>query len=225
MRPIFLGFPALAAVTYLAYVFGAADSSTRSQPHLKEPPLPVAPRVYEHSRSGDLGEQHITTDKKAKKLHTTRDNAPVRGPSYGAQTKPFKDDLSVEPFQMGLHDAVNQAEELAALGIKPRHGQLSPQREKEKGFTRRLSKGRILAKRWDKKVSGPHGHPAVFGKKSDGTCSLSNTKLCERRELRDATITGVVVETERLVEEPSHPIEGHLKAGHYVEATPAVYVK
>jgi hypothetical protein len=111
------------------------------------------------------------------------------------------------------------------LGIKARSGQLSPQLEKDKGFARRLSKGRILAKRWDKKVSGPHGHPAVFGKKSDGTCSVANMKLCERRELRDATITGVVVETEHLVEEPSHPIEGHLKAGHYVEATPAIYVK
>jgi hypothetical protein len=225
MRPFFFGFPALAAVTYLAYVLGAADSSTNSQPLLKEAPLPVAPRVYEHTRGGDLGEQHITPEKKAKKLHTRRDNGPVRGHSYGAQTKPSKDDLSEQPFLMGLHVEDNQADELAALGIKPRHGQVSPQQEKEKGFARRLSKGRILAKRWDKKVSGPHGHPALFGKKSDGTCSLSNTKLCERRELRDATITGVVVETERLVDEPSHPIEGHLKAGHYVEATPAVYVK
>lgn len=225
MRPIFFGLPALAAVTYLAYVFGTTDSSTSSQTHLKEAPLPVAPRVYEHTRGGDLGEQHISTEKRAKRLHMRREGAPVRGHSSSAQTKSSSDDLSEQSFQMGLHDADHQADDLAALGIKPRHGQLSTQQEKEKGFSRRLSKGRILAKRWDKKVSGPHGHPAVFGKKSDGTCSLSNTKLCERRELRDATITGVVVETERLVEEPSHPIEGHLKAGHYVEATPAVYVK
>jgi hypothetical protein len=225
MRHIFFGFSTFAAISYLAYVVAVRESSPQAYNRTERAPMPVVSRAFEYTHTGDLGERHIVYEKTVKKSENP--NA-ARGSGRDKNIQPAsssKDGFDTSASSHALDLGDNQAEKLAALGIKPREGHLSPKGGKGVGFAKRLSKGRIVAKRWDRKVSGPNAHPAIFVGKRDGQCAAADTKGCERRAVRDATFTGVVVETERLADEPSHPLEGEVKAGHYVEATPAVYVK
>ena len=56
-----------------------------------------------------------------------------------------------------------------------------------------------------------------------GECASAG---CERQaSQRDISLTGVVVKTERLASHPERPLGGQVRAGNYMEATPAVYVE
>lgn len=219
MRQFFLGLSALAAVSYVTFKFGA-DSSTLAHRRIGPVPLPEAPRLAESTpgatesprqnllpRSTQKAPRGAVTQlpKVAKVAH-----APV--PSDGIQSTK-------------KHPESSQSQQLAALGLKAATEKSAGTASKGRFVPRHLGKNRIMAKRWVKDVSGPNARLTVYKNSSPNGCRV-RTELCsERRRSQDAAITGVVVATDKLSAHPSEPLEGRIKAGHYAEATPAVYVK
>lgn len=82
-----------------------------------------------------------------------------------------------------------------------------------------------MAGRWVDTLSGPKARLDMGIKDRQDTCATEYSHCARRGSSSDVKLTGVVVKTERLVQNPSRPIGGKLRTGGYVDETPAVYVE
>lgn len=79
--------------------------------------------------------------------------------------------------------------------------------------------------RWIKELSGQRAKLNMGVARTNLNCD-EDYRLCDRSESnKDVLVGGMVVKSERLVNNPTHPIDGQLVRGHFVRKTPAVYVK
>ena len=222
MRRLMLGLGVFAALGYATFKFGR---STEELAH-RRMGLQVAPEAPRLTGATPMehGPHHLRDVPK-------KDSQRVPAGYTSRLPKSTKVAVTSVPSDTEAHHrAVKQApasqrDQLAALGLRS-----ADRSFQSKAGTKVLKQGRAgrakaLPKRWVRRLSGPNAHVAVYEKVQNNACSAHNTSNCDRRNSHDATITGVIVSTDKLASDPSETFEGDIKAGHFAEATPAVYVK
>ena len=222
MRRLMLGLGVFAALGYATFKFG---SSTEELAHRRGGPqvAPEAPRLTSVPPPEHLPHQLRDAQK------TDTHKAP--GGYANRLPKSSKAAVTSIPSETEAHHnafrptSASQRDQLAALGLRSADGTV-PVTGPYKALKQvRAGRTKALPKRWVRRLSGPNAHVAVYEKAQNKACSARNTSNCERRNSHDATITGVVLTTDKLASDPGETFEGDIKAGHFAEATPAVYVK
>lgn len=117
-----------------------------------------------------------------------------------------------------------ERDELRRLGLTPALAD-SKVAETGKSPSARRAVYSPMAHRWIDDLSGPKARMDMGLKSRRDGCADAYSH-CERPAApRDIAVAGVVVRSETIVRRPTEPLKGRVRQGHYIEATPAVYVE
>lgn len=181
----------------------------------REGSVPTRPVMPATRRTGDLATAKMQPKSKLSKPEKMR--SPRPGKKVAQKVTPQAG--AEEAINPGLAPLTSEEEIRAVTGLSPE----SPKNGPSTNHPRPVPTGTVKD-RWVKSLSGADANLSFAVTKDTSEDCAAAFANCQRIPApKDISLAGVVVKSERAV--TTKPLDGRLVRGHYLNRTPAVFVK